>query len=108
MPGYEFKCQKCRKKATIVLSISDYEKKNYKCHVLLGLLLGAVVGLWPFQEGVVPNPGDVWSWPVQVFTPGLGQVFGALGLAASGLAVTLGIDRLGGGRTEGKGSAAAG
>ena len=31
MPGYEFKCQKCGKKATIVLSISDYEKKNYKC-----------------------------------------------------------------------------
>ena len=91
---------------------------------LLGLLLGAVVGLWPFQHGVVPNPGDVWNgivlttteislldpadWPVQFFTPGLGQVFGALGLVASGLAVTLVIDRLGGGGTEGKASAAAG
>jgi putative FmdB family regulatory protein len=31
MPSYEFKCQKCGKKATIVLPISDYEKKNYKC-----------------------------------------------------------------------------
>lgn len=27
--------------------------------VLLGLLLGAVVGLWPFQQGVPPVPGDV-------------------------------------------------
>ena len=83
---------------------------------LLGLLLGAVVGLWPFQHGVPPNPGNVWNgivlttteisqldpadWPVQIFTPGLGQVFGALGLVASGLAVTLVIDRLGGGRTQ--------
>ncbi len=75
--------------------------------VLLGLLLGAVVGLWPFQQAVVPNPGDVRNWPVQVFTPGLGQVFGALGLVASGLIATLAIDRLGGGGTEGKGSAGA-
>ncbi len=91
---------------------------------LLGLLLGAVVGLWPFQHGVAPNPGDVWNgialtateislldpadWPVQFFTPGLGQVFGALGLVASGLLVTLVIDRLGGGGTEGNRSAGAG
>ncbi len=91
---------------------------------LLGLLLGAVVGLWPFQQGVVPNPGDVWNgvvltateisvldpadWPLQFFTPGLGQVFGALGLVASGLIVTLLIARLGVGGTEGKRSAAAG
>jgi hypothetical protein len=27
--------------------------------VLLGLLLGAVVGLWPFQEGVPPEPGSM-------------------------------------------------
>ncbi len=91
---------------------------------LLGLLLGAVVGLWPFQQGVVPNPGDVWNgvvltateisvldpadWPLQFFTPGIGQVFGALGLVASGLIVTLLIARLGVGGTEGKRSAAAG
>ena len=25
----------------------------------LGLLLGAVLGLWPFQAGVAPAPGDV-------------------------------------------------
>ena len=25
---------------------------------LLGLLLGAVIGLWPFQAGVAPSPGD--------------------------------------------------
>src|SRR6056297_1355613 len=27
--------------------------------VLIGLLLGAVVGLWPFQEGVRPEPGEM-------------------------------------------------
>ncbi len=85
----------------------------------MGLLLGAVVGLWPFQHGVAPNPGDVWNgvvlttseisaldpagWPVQFFTPDLGQVFGALGLVTSGLVVTLMIARLGGGGTEGNG-----
>ncbi len=90
---------------------------------LLGLLLGAVVGLWPFQQGVVPNPGDLWNgvvltataisvldpadWPVQPFTPGLGQVFGALGLVASGLVVTILIDRLGRGGAGGKGESAA-
>ena len=26
--------------------------------LLLGLLLGAVVGLWPFQEGVAPETGS--------------------------------------------------
>jgi len=27
--------------------------------VLMGLLIGAVMGLWPFQQGVVPKAGDV-------------------------------------------------
>ena len=31
MPAFEFKCQKCGKKATLVISISEYEKKSYKC-----------------------------------------------------------------------------
>lgn len=31
MPSYEFRCQKCGKKATFVISYSDYEKKKYKC-----------------------------------------------------------------------------
>ena len=87
--------------------------------VLLGLLLGAVVGLWPFQHGVVPNPGDVLNgailaagdiagldpadWPIELFTPAVGQVIGALALVAVGLAATLAIDRVGGGGGGGGG-----
>lgn len=36
--------------------LERYEKATYG--VLLGLLLGAVVGLWPFQRGVAPEPGS--------------------------------------------------
>jgi putative FmdB family regulatory protein len=31
MPTYEFTCQKCKKKFSTVISISDYEKKKYAC-----------------------------------------------------------------------------
>lgn len=34
-----------------------YEKATLG--VLLGLLVGAVAGLWPFQQGVAPTPGDI-------------------------------------------------
>lgn len=88
--------------------------------VLLGLLVGAVAGLYPFQEGVPPEPGDplkgytvavddagelryretdepvdVDDYPVRTFTPDLWQIPAALGLIAVGLGITLGIDRLG-------------
>lgn len=78
---------------------------------LLGLLLGAVVGLWPFQQGEAPRPGDVIRgrvvttansgefdpkhWPVRFFDPSAGQSAAALGLISAGLAVTLLIGRLG-------------
>jgi putative membrane protein len=79
---------------------------------LLGLLLGAVVGLWPFQMPVEPEPGDRIQgrvvtletlpeierddWPVEYFDPSGGQVGAALGLLALGLGATLVIARLGG------------
>ncbi|MEM1445032.1 MAG: DUF368 domain-containing protein [Planctomycetota bacterium] len=101
--------------------------------VLLGLLLGAVVGLWPFQQSVEPTDGmvvkgraiqpmtdadGVAAWvfadsiesnssdvtiepvdaedlPTEFFTPGVGQVAGALGLLVLGFGVTMGVDRLG-------------
>ncbi len=47
--------------------------------VLMGLLLGSVIGVFPFRE----------------VTPGVGQVLGALGLAAAGFFVTRLIDRIG-------------
>jgi putative membrane protein len=79
---------------------------------LLGLLLGAVVGLWPFQEGRSPEPGDVIKgqvvtvvnaadfdiddWPVERFKPTAGQAGASAGLVFAGLAVTVLIGRLGG------------
>ena len=31
MPSYEFFCQKCNKRFTIQMSLSDYNKKKYEC-----------------------------------------------------------------------------
>lgn len=69
--------------------------------VLIGLLLGAVVGLYPFQAPVEPTPGfevhgqvvpveelsavPVEDWPLERFVPDARQ------LAASALAVGLGL-----------------
>ena len=96
--------------------------------VLLGLLLGAVVGLWPFEQtaepevgstiknqrvilGQVGDPAEALTTgyifehsgepvpaedlPTRRFTPGTGQIMGALGLIVLGFGVTLGVDRLG-------------
>jgi len=92
---------------------------------LLGLLLGAVVGLYPFVEAVPPEHGDTIKgrtvrvqadgvillespveelaaeplekedWPVATFTPGVLTIAAAVGLIAVGFGVTLGVDRLG-------------
>jgi len=31
MPVYEFMCQKCSKPFTLMMSISEYEKKKFQC-----------------------------------------------------------------------------
>ena len=78
---------------------------------LLGLLLGAVVGLWPFQQGEPPEIGeriksrvvtaeniadfDPEDWTVRSFHPSTGQALGGVGLIALGLGATLLIGRLG-------------
>jgi putative membrane protein len=78
---------------------------------LLGLLLGAVVGLWPFQMPVEPSPGDVIKgqvvraetlgeidqedWRLERFEPTGEQIGASLGLLALGLGATLAIARLG-------------
>jgi len=31
MPTYEFICEKCRKSFALTLSLSEYDKKKYKC-----------------------------------------------------------------------------
>ncbi len=79
---------------------------------LLGLLLGAVIGLWPFQQPRQPRAGELHAgrvldaaqaaalprddWPLERFRPSPVQVGGALGLIAAGLGVTLALGRLGG------------
>ena len=80
--------------------------------VLLGLLFGAVVGLWPFSEPVPPQPGDVIAgvvvttltapeidvedWNLVAFDPTPGQALGALGLVVLGFGTTAVIARIGG------------
>lgn len=79
---------------------------------LLGLLVGAVVGLYPFQAPIPPELGfmdhgrvlerhelaevDPKDWPLARFAPGPGQVAGSAALIALGLGVTIAISRLGG------------
>ena len=94
--------------------------------VLLGLLLGAVVGLWPFQHGVPPEPGTIlkgqrviqgkgdlyyeWSketiepddYPTEVFTPTVVQAGSSVGLIVVGFFVTLLVDKVGGGKSSSK------
>ena len=78
---------------------------------LLGLLLGAVAGLWPFQQPVEPPLGsivrgqavteaslpgiDPADWPLARFAPSAGQTGAALALMLAGLAATTAIARIG-------------
>jgi len=86
-----------------------YEKTTLG--VLLGLLVGAVAGLWPFQEGVPPEAGETLKgvvlteesaalvepedWPLRYFGPSAGQVAGSGALVVTGFLVTVGIARAG-------------
>jgi len=87
--------------------------------VLLGLLIGAPAGLYPFKEGVPPRAGDAFrgevldeaaaekllarpkDWPEKAFTPSPVQVAGSLAVVAIGFAATLGVARLGRGQSGG-------
>lgn len=82
--------------------------------VLLGLLLGAVIGLYPFQMAVPPESGFTHrgivvpdselasvpeeDWPLERFSPETGDLVSAGGALAAGLILTLAIARVG--RTE--------
>lgn len=86
---------------------------------LLGLLLGAVLGLWPFQHGVAPGDGavvkgrvmtaeliaalDEDDYPLETFSPSGGQIAGSLALIVAGFAATMGVARIGGGSSRSKG-----
>lgn len=85
--------------------------KNATLGVLFGLLLGAVIGLWPFQEGRAPVVGDVIKgrtvtvemipeieaddWPVVRFSPTPVQAGAVVGLILLGFGITIAVDKLG-------------
>lgn len=78
--------------------------------VLLGVLVGAVGGLWPFREGVPPVPGDVIrgivvtaenqssfdpeDYRMAFFTPSPTQIAASLGLVLLGIAIAYGMSKL--------------
>ena len=84
--------------------------------LLIGLLLGAVVGLYPFQEAIPPEPGfvhrgipvanesladvPVEDWPLKRFTPTAAELATACGVGFAGLLLTLAISRVGEVREE--------
>jgi putative membrane protein len=79
--------------------------------VLLGLLLGAVIGLWPFQQGTRPEIGDTVKgqtvtvemisgiepedYPIEYFRPRSTQIGGAALLLLIGFGITSAISRVG-------------
>ncbi|MDH3199365.1 MAG: DUF368 domain-containing protein [Myxococcales bacterium] len=80
--------------------------------VLMGLLVGAVFGLWPFQEGLAPAVGEVFKgeiltverlaelapdkYPTAFYAPSFTDVMMALGLVGLGYLITTLVARIGG------------
>lgn len=71
--------------------------------VLLGLLVGSVLGLWPFQRPAAPGPvaGAAEIVRLERYRPTAGQAGIALVALASGLALTVALGRLGNGGGNG-------
>ncbi len=80
--------------------------------VLMGLLVGAVFGLWPFQRGVPPQAGDVFKgrvltaeslaeispdkYPTELYAPTFTNVMMAVGLIGLGYLITTLVAQVGG------------
>ena len=89
--------------------LARYEKATLGA--LLGLLLGAVVGLWPFQEARPPELGEVVDgsvvtqsnrldfdredWPLARFEPDAQQLGLAARMLSAGLLGTTAVGRVG-------------
>ncbi len=89
--------------------LARYAQPTYG--VLMGFLVGAVVGLWPFQHGVAPATGDLFrgvkvtpeilaelapeKYPTEFYTPTGTEIAAVLALIALGFAVTALIAKLG-------------
>ncbi len=79
---------------------------------LMGLLIGAVFGLWPFQEGVAPRVGEMFKgqvltvdllaelrpdkYPTEFYAPTFTDVMMALGLIGVGYMITTLVAHVGG------------
>ncbi len=101
--------------------LARYEKATLGS--LLGLLAGAVVGLWPFQAGVAPKIGEIFrgqvvsaeslatlkpeKFPTEFFSPDMMQIIGAVVLIAIGFAATTAVARFGSGAKKSATKAAA-
>jgi putative membrane protein len=89
-------------------SLARFPRATYG--LLLGLLVGSVVGLWPFQRGVAPQVGDIVKgqvvtadmlpkiepddWPVRFFAPSAVEAIVAMVLVMVALASTVWLCRL--------------
>ncbi len=62
--------------------------------VLLGLLVGAVFGIWPFQRGAPTPDVEPKHWPIEFFTPDGMQIAASLGLMVVALGAALLIAKL--------------
>jgi putative membrane protein len=95
-----------------VLKVALEKYEQATLGTLLGLLVGAVVGLWPFQQAVEPVVGlvvkgkaltaaglgevDLEDLPTEFFSPEPTQVVVAAVMIALGLAITYGVSWIGG------------
>ena len=86
--------------------------------VLMGLLVGAVLGLWPFEQPREPTVGETirgrvitetmledgsikpHHWPTEHFAPPMRQIASAIGLVLVGFAASVGIGMIGGQEDE--------
>lgn len=101
---------------TLRVALARYEKTTLGA--LLGFLVGAVIGLWPFQRGVPPALGSRFKgqivsetflreiepakYPTEFFNPDLTQVIGAVFLMVIGFGLTAALARIGQVKTESK------
>jgi putative membrane protein len=105
-----------------VLLISNLIKVVLERHeqptlgVLMGLLVGAVFGLWPFQEGVAPKVGAMFKgqvltaerfaelaphkYPTEIYSPTFTDMMMAIGLVGAGYMITTLVAHVGGAKPK--------
>jgi putative membrane protein len=95
-----------------IVSLLLRRARNATLGVLIGLLMGAVFGLWPYRAPVRPHVGDMirgqlietqaqidavdpGHWASASFSPSIAMVAGSLALIIVGVLASLAISRLG-------------